>query len=143
MAVFLFDCYNIAMKKIIIVFIFSFALNLIWENLHSFLYLNYRGGEISQLILLRATLFDAIMITAMYVVFLNIKYFKDRLWWSLIFGFIISLIIELYAKHADRWSYNSLMPIVPFLNLGLTPLIQLGLISYVVFKFISLRERSY
>jgi len=44
-------------------FVLSFLLNLIWENLQSFLYLSYQAEKITELILLRATLTDALIIT--------------------------------------------------------------------------------
>jgi len=51
------------MKKVSLIFILSFFLNLIWENLHSYFYTVYMGGEITETILLRASIADAIIIT--------------------------------------------------------------------------------
>ena len=59
----------IIMRKILLIFISAFVLNLIWENLHSFLYESYMGGKITEFILLRATLADAIMITVIILPF--------------------------------------------------------------------------
>src|SRR3989338_6127191 len=64
-------------KKLIAIFALAFLLNLIWENLHSWLYAYYEGGVITEWILLRATLFDAIFITLLFtkpaLVFHNIR----------------------------------------------------------------------
>lgn len=122
------------MKKIILIFFIAFILNLIWENLHSVLYDNYKGGEITQFILLRATLSDAIYIVFMVLPFIIFPNLKNKDWLIIIFGFIISISIEYYALGAGRWAYNSMMPIIPFLLVGLTPTIQLGILGYLSYK---------
>lgn len=122
------------MKRIFLIFTISFFLNAIWENLHSFLYDNYMGGKITEFILLRATLSDAIYITIIALPFIFYPALKKKDWLIIIFGFIISILIEYYALSAGRWSYNSMMPIIPFLGIGLTPTVQLGLLGYISFK---------
>lgn len=122
------------LKKLLLIFVASFLLNLIWENLHSYLYVHYGGGEITQLILLRATLFDAAFITLLAVPFITLPYFRARKWYALIFGFVAAVLIEIYALNSGRWAYSSLMPVIPLLNTGLTPSIQLGLLSYLILK---------
>ncbi len=124
------------MKKIKEIFILSFILNLIWENLHSFLYVNYKGGKITEIILLHASLGDAFIITLLLVPFLYISFFKKREWLIIIFGIIIAVLIEWYALSHMRWTYNEYMPIIPLINTGFTPTLQLGLLGYCVFKFI-------
>ena len=124
------------MKKLLLIFLCAFALNWIWENLHSRLYYLPSGEPITQYILLRATFFDAIFITLLGALFLKVPFLKERKWYSLIFGFIAAFIIEKYALQTGRWAYNSLMPIIPLLNTGLTPTIQLGLLSYIVIKIV-------
>jgi hypothetical protein len=121
-------------KRMFFIFIVAFILNAIWENLHSVLYENYKGGEISQFILLRATLSDAIYIIFMTLPFVLYSRLKKYDWLIIILGFIISIAIEYYALSTGRWAYNALMPIIPFLGIGITPTIQLGLLGYVSFK---------
>lgn len=43
-------------------------------------------------------------------------------------GGIFAATFEWYSMASDRWSYNERMPIVPVLNLGLWPLLQLMLL---------------
>lgn len=143
MAVFLFIkifindnfCYNKIMKKIILIFILAFILNLIWENFHALLYVNYQGEKITQLILLRASLFDALFITLLSLPFIFIKYFNQRIWYSIVIGIIFAIILERWALATGRWAYNDLMPIIPIIKTGLTPTLQLGLLSFLIFKF--------
>jgi hypothetical protein len=126
------------MKKIFPVFILAFILNLVWENLHSYLYLHYQGGEITQLALLRASLFDALFIALLWIFFVFFLKVKKAEWLALIAGIIAAVFIEIFALKTDRWAYSELMPIVPFLNVGMTPIAQLGLLSFIIFKLINM-----
>ncbi|MDP2695825.1 MAG: hypothetical protein Q8O87_01070 [bacterium] len=123
-------------KKSARIFLLAFVANLIWENLHSLLYAHYRDGEITQFILLRATLFDAVFITLLGLFFLGVPYLRKNLWWSIVIGLAAAMLIEIYALSTGRWAYNDLMPIIPLLGIGLTPTIQLGLLSYFSYKLV-------
>ena len=121
------------LNKLLKIFVYAFALNLIWENIHSTLYFLPSGDPITQWMLLRATFFDALFIASMGVVFLLMPYFRRHLWYSLVFGFMVAVIVEWQALNAGDWAYKQTMPILPILNTGLTPTIQLGLLAYVVY----------
>jgi len=125
------------MQKLVVIFITAFFLNLIWENLHVFLYANYQGGGISELILLRATLFDAIFITVICLPFVFWPKIKNPKLWIFILGIILAIGIEKFALATSRWEYNALMPIIPILNIGLTPAIQLGLLGLISFRLVA------
>lgn len=126
---------NYIVKRLTVIFVIAFFLNLIWENLHVFLYANYQGRGITELILLRATLFDAIFITIICLPFLFLPRLEKKNYWIIIIGVVLAVLIEWYALLTGRWSYNSHMPIIPFLNVGLTPTIQLALLGFVSFEF--------
>ena len=123
------------MKRVIVVFILAFALNLIWENIHSVLYENYMGGRITEFILLRATLADAIMITAIAAPFICIPALRTYRWLAIALWFALAVAIELYALNTHRWAYGALMPLIPILNIGLTPTIQLAFLGYLSLRF--------
>lgn len=123
------------MKKLLIIFGAAFLLNLIWENLHAPLYVHYQGGAITQLVLLRAALVDALFITGLALPFLYIPYLRERTWYALLIGLIAAILLERFALTNGRWAYTAQMPIVPLLNTGLTPTIQLGLLSYGIFRW--------
>lgn len=124
-------------RKTIIVFILAFILNLIWENLHSQFYIYYQGQEITQLILIRAALFDASFITIVFIVLTN---FKIKLWWAIIIGIAFAIFLEHYALATNRWAYTEMMPIIPILKTGLTPTIQLGLLSIISYKLAGIKK---
>src|SRR3989344_4715257 len=103
------------MKKLFLIFILSFAFNFIWENLHSLLYQSYKSAPITEFILFRATIGDALMLTLLALPFLYLPYFTKRKWLIIPIGIILALAIELFALSTGRWSYNELMPLIPFL----------------------------
>jgi hypothetical protein len=129
------------MKKIFYLFFLSLLLNLVWENLHAFLYAGYQGGKITQFILFRASLGDAIMITLLVLPFLFIVALKKWSWLIIVIGVLLSILIEWYALGTGRWAYNEYMPIIPFLNVGLTPTIQLGLLGYFSYSIVERKEK--
>jgi len=126
------------MSKLPYIFVLAFVSNWVWENLHSVLYFHPNGEMITQTILLQATLFDAVFITVVGIVFLLVPYLRERLWLSIIVGMVGAIIIEWQALAIGKWAYTASMPLIPLLNTGLTPTIQLGLLSYLIFKLIKL-----
>ena len=119
-------------KKILAIFIVAFILNVLWENLHSQLYLHYQGGTITQLILLRATLFDAMFISILLFATEKIKFLTHhKIFWIATIAVISAILIEVYAISTNRWAYGPAMPLIPLLNVGLTPTIQLALLSII------------
>ena len=121
-------------KKLILIFILAFVFNFIWENLHSLLYVHYKGGSITEFVLLRAALFDASFITLLGFLAVFFKYPRRWMFYSVIMAIVFAILLELYALNSGRWMYETAMPIIPLIGTGLTPTIQLGLLSYLVFK---------
>jgi len=128
-------------KKLVLVFVLAFIFNLVWENWHAQFYVHYQGGEITEWILARSAIIDALFITTVGVFFFTVSYLKNRLWISIIFGVIVAILLETFAFESGRWAYNEMMPIIPFLNTGLTPTVQLGLLSYLIYKFVNIIYR--
>ena len=118
------------MKKIFFIFLLSFSFNLIWENLHFYLYAGYMGGTITEAILLRASVVDAIIITFLSFPFVFIAKLRNKNWIIIFIGIVVAILIELHALRTERWVYNEYMPIIPILSVGLTHTIQLGLLGY-------------
>ena len=129
-------------KKLSLVFFLAFISNWIWENLHSVLYFHPSGEPITQIMLAKATLFDAVLITIIGLIFILIPYLRARIWLSMVIGIVAAVVIELQALALGKCAYTASMPIIPFLNIGLTPTIQLGLLSYLIFKLLKLTEQQ-
>lgn len=121
-------------KRLVSIFLIAFGTNYLWEHLHSLLYANYQGGPITEFILLRATLADAVIITLVCFIFAANRRLRPYAWLIIPLGFLISACIELYALASGRWTYTALMPVIPLIHTGLTPTIQLGLLGYVSYR---------
>lgn len=123
------------MKRVVFIFLTAFILNVIWENAHALLYSNYMGGEITEFILIRASLFDAVVITAMLLPFIYFSLLRNRDWLIIVVGIIVAIFNEWYGLSTGRWVYNSLMPILPIIKVGITPTLQLGILGYISYRF--------
>ena len=124
------------MKKWILILLYGFALNLVWEKLHSVLYVYYKDGPITEFILLRAALIDAFVIFILIWLLRLLPGFLRRPWLIIFAGTIVAVTIEWWALYTNRWLYAEMMPIIPIINTGLTPTFQLGLLGYIVYKLV-------
>jgi len=123
-------------REVLLILVLSFFLNFIWENAHSYLYTDYVDGRITEAILLRASVADAIIIIFMTLPFVFIARLRNVSWMIIPIGVLIAIIIEMYALRTGRWAYNEYMPLIPFISVGLTPTIQLGLLGYLSYQCI-------
>lgn len=116
------------------IFLWAFLLNMLWEKIHSQLYVHYKGGEITDAILFRAALFDAAII-ALVGFFVIRNYLK--LWQAAGILVLFAIGLEWFALATNRWAYNEYMPIIPFITTGLTPTVQLATIWYAIYWFLA------
>ena len=89
-----------------------------------------------------ASLGDGLVMLLMVLIGWSV--FRDRNWYRqpglrgymlmVISGFVMALLIEKLALFTGRWSYTTDMPIVPGLQIGFAPLIQLLVLPPVVFR---------
>lgn len=127
---------------LLILFGAALVLNLIWENAQAPLYEPYRSFVQHFPMCARASLWDAGYITVLYlgVALLNRDFFwaRKRRASNYLIIVAISLIvawwIEVDALRYGRWVYDGQMPLV--FGVGLTPLVQLPLLSLAVYEFV-------
>lgn len=126
------------------IFVLAFVFNFVWEHAHGFLYGVDHGAMNFSLYMwffFLATLFDAGFTV---VIYLAMAVLKNEYFWLkraniidyllvAVLGLGMATLVELRALDAGRWSYNELMPIVPVLEVGLTPLVQLAVLSVISF----------
>jgi hypothetical protein len=102
----------------------------------------YKGmpfAELSSwLICFRASLGDALIVITIWgigaLVYRNVHWFRPLHAGPallLIFsGVVIAVLIEWHALANERWAYSGIMPVVPILGVGLSPLVQLLLLPW-------------
>lgn len=74
------------------------------------------------------------MITVLLLPFVYFSNLKNNSWLIIVMGIIIAVFNEWYGLSTGRWMYNSLMPVLPIIKVGLTPTLQLGLLAYISYK---------
>jgi len=123
-------------RQLLFIFLGGFLLNLLWENLHAPLYVHYQGGAITEYILLRAALFDALVITIFVALSFLISRQEWRQWFVLAAGILFAVVLELFALETGRWEYIAFMPLLPIINVGLSPALQLGFTGWLALVFV-------
>jgi len=117
-------------SKLIVLAIFIFVLNIIWEFSHYRLYIDLRGIP-STIHLIIASFTDLILIS---FIFLIISIFRKSMDWIenprkedyvfiIFLGILIAAAIEIYSVSNWRWAYTKLMPTI--YGVGISPLVQL------------------
>ena len=117
-------------SKLIVLAIFIFVLNIIWEFSHYRLYIDLTGIP-STINLIIASFTDLILIS---FIFLIISIFRRNIAWIenpnkadyfiiVVMGFLIAALIEIFSVSNNRWNYTELMPTI--FGIGVSPLIQL------------------
>lgn len=114
---------------------YSFLVHFLWEMLQTpfFADMPAMAHWPATLFCLRAAIGDAGIAVAAFLAVAMLK--RDRGWFLapsvatipvfLVLGIVATVALELHAVYwAQRWSYSSLMPIMPILGVGLVPLAQ-------------------
>ena len=133
--------------------VFSFLVHFAWEILQMPLFGGVQEARYLDVLFmcLLATFGDvAIVLTAFWVVAWRTP--AGRRWLGFptvpqvagftLVGVLITLLIEIVAtKVWERWSYGELMPVIPFLDVGLSPLLQWALLSPLIVWFVHRQVR--
>lgn len=141
---------KVVLKPVAIYFTVSFLLHLSWYVLQAPLFANYDSGWESFKRCLFATatgdmFFMAVIYLSISAAFADVRWIPRRELlrhpgpWilSVIIGVLLGLCFELWAIHVEeRWSYGR-MPIMPILNVGLTPILQMIFIPLAIIPIAS------
>lgn len=127
-------------KFFIWIALISFVLNLVWENLHASLYDEY-NYFMERLYFLGCTIGDVLLTFIIYGCVAAVL--KDRFWIRnfnikilpkvILMAGLVSFAAEWIAIDLGFWSYNEKMPIVPLLDVGLSPF--LGIVVNTMLSF--------
>lgn len=121
----------------------SFLTNLAWENAQAPFYQGYTTFWQHFPICFQAALGDVPIVMMLYFLIAITK--KDMLWIReigrqekailIIAGALVAVLIEKWALGNGRWQYASAMLLIPFLNIGLWPVIQMMFLPLLTFYF--------
>lgn len=110
----------------------AFILNVLWEFAHARLYVPCPTIASCWPVLLRASAWDALFVTALDFFWLRERSAKNYLY-VIVIALAAAIIIELHALAIGRWAYTSAMPIIPWLRVGLSPVLQLPITALVTY----------
>tara|TARA_R110002167_G_scaffold56471_3_gene160242 strand:- start:6067 stop:6606 length:540 start_codon:yes stop_codon:yes gene_type:complete len=123
----------------------SFVLNFIWELAQGPLYegFEYDWQHISFCAL--ASIADMLMVLILFfgfaLVYRNIYWIMDldneKIVPLILIGSVGAIIGEIWHITHGDWSYAEAMPLVPLVEIGLSPLLQFALLPYIIFSGIN------
>lgn len=133
------------MKKYLSILWLVFIINFLWEISQMFLYENHTNGFWNFIFLhIKASLGDVVIFLLIYLlgalIFQSKKWFvkenKSKYFIASLLGLIIAIVIERYALATQRWAYNNLMPVIPLLKVGLSPILQMIILPPITILFL-------
>ena len=121
----------------------GFLLNAVWENLQAPLYQGYTDFWQHLSICSVASLGDVLIILVIYFILAIIN--RDVFWVTkmsrvdvilvITLGVLIAVGIEKWALDIGRWQYVSSMPLIPYTNVGLLPILQMAILPWATYLF--------
>lgn len=134
--------YPKAFKRIIIIIlVLAFMLNFLWEMAQMPLFKNMPFNWETALFCTLASIADCIMVLLLYVGF-GLMY-KNFMWFRqprllqvvllVITGGVGAVLIEKKYLLLGNWVYSSCMPVVPVVDVGLSPLLQFMVLPAIIF----------
>ena len=137
-------------RRLTVLFVGAVLVNYPWERLQSSLYVHPGGVGIPWWLCLAASLADGLFILVIFGV--GWMALGRRTWFEhpgiagylvmLVSGVTISVGVEWMSVHVLRWwSYGERMPLVPIVDVGLVPLIQMLVLPPLIFRGVAVVSR--
>jgi hypothetical protein len=128
------------MFRLLVIYSIALIVNYVWEMVQMPFYQDMPFNEVrSYLLCLRASFGDANVTISIFI--MGLLLFRNWYWpvkltipkfaYLIISGGGIAILIELFAVKAGRWTYTSLMPLLPLVRVGLIPFAQLIILPYL------------
>jgi len=139
------------MKSAAKILLIAFVLNFFWEIGQVGLYApHFEGAAGLARVHLWASFGDLFL--TLFILSLNQAVFKrifpgkelnrKRIAAMMCAGFAVAVLIEKFALESGRWSYSVLMPVIPFLGIGLMPVLQMTFIPVLALFLGSIKRRD-
>lgn len=135
------------------IIIIAFLLNFAWEMLQMPLYEGMELNVTSIVFCGLASVADSIMVLLLYYFFALVyrdpfwvqKYTPQRIVVLVLYGATGAILTEIVHVYVGSWTYSRLMPLIPFVNVGLSPVLQFMilpvLIYYMSFYFLNKKNK--
>lgn len=127
--------HNNIVRRNIYLFGLTLILNLVWEFWHVRFYSPAILAENITLLLVIASLVDAAIITFVFKLTQKLTS-QFKLTGFILLLLLIAVLIEKVSLSLGLWTYSNQMPMVPILNVGLTPFVQLAITGGIAYYFI-------
>ncbi|HWQ59648.1 MAG TPA: hypothetical protein VN420_00680 [Candidatus Fimivivens sp.] len=128
------------MRTALPILLVSFLSNLVWEMSQAFLFAPHFSGPTDFIVIHVVAACIDIAITLCILLpelFLLDRIIPKKNDWrrfacTAILGLFVAVVLEKVALSVGIWSYGPYMPIIPFLGVGLTPVLQMMILPGIV-----------
>lgn len=126
------------LNRILVLLIVAFILNLLWESGHYWLYeCKIPFGTCVFVSAIR----DAFIILGIFgvgaLVFRDwrwtFRWQRSRVFFMAAASLVVAWIIEVQGLVLGKWEYAEAMPIIPVLNVGVSPILQMVVLAPLIF----------
>lgn len=119
----------------------AFLLNFMWEVSQVFLYKGYKYDWAHISFCALASVADMLMIFILLfgfaLIYRNVLWMiqlsATKIWWLILAGFSGSILAEMAHTSRGSWAYTESMPLIPWVDVGLTPVLQFTVLQLIIF----------
>lgn len=119
----------------------AFLLNFMWEVAQGFLYKGYKYDWEHISFCALASVADVLMVFILLfgfgLIYRNVLWIArlnaTKIWWLMLAGFLGAIVAEMAHTSRGSWAYTESMPLIPWVDVGLTPVLQFTILPLIIF----------
>jgi uncharacterized protein YacL len=126
-----------------IIYAVSLGMHYVWEMAQMPFYVDMRFGDPGAwLSCFEAAVVDAVIVVGIFVI--GRVLFGVWIWirrmtikkiaYLVLAGTAVSTVGEITSLHYERWAYSPLMPLIPVIEVGLVPVVQMIVLPYLCYR---------
>lgn len=128
-------------RYIFIITVLAYLLNFAWELIQIPLYKNASFNFAHITFCALASFADVIMVLLLYFgfafIFRNLVWIQHSKWWRIVIVIITgaagAMLAEIRHLSLGSWAYADSMPIIPIVNVGISPVLQFMILPLLVY----------
>lgn len=139
-------------KMVVTIAAMTFMLNLIWELAQGPLYEGFEYDLKHVSFCALASVADMLMVLILFfgfsLIYLSVSWITylspKRVLILVVVGTVGAIIAEVWHTSQSDWAYADAMPIMPWLGVGLSPVLQFAVLPYLTFLIVNrfIKERD-